>query len=84
MWSLIIIGLAMMLALAAFVVGTDKPLGLDLNILMPALGVTLMATYMGASALGRYQGKMGEGLRAMLIWVALGLAIVVVYQLFAG
>ncbi len=84
MWPVIVVGIAMALALAAFVVGTDRPLGLDLNILMPAIGITLMASLFGAAAIGSYRGKMGEGVRAMLIWVALGLAIIVGYQLYNG
>jgi hypothetical protein len=84
MWPVIIVSVAMVLALVAFFVGTDKPLGLDLNILMPAIGVTLMASLFGAAAIGSYRGKMGEGVRAMLIWVALGLAIIVGYQLWNG
>jgi hypothetical protein len=84
MWPVIVIALAMVLAFAAFLVGTDKPLGLDLNVLMPVLGITLMASMFGAAAIGSYRGKMGEDVRAMLIWMALGIAIIVAYQLFNG
>jgi hypothetical protein len=84
MGPLILIALAMLLALVAFFVGTERPLGLDLNVLMPALGITLMASLMGAAAIGSYRGQLGEGVRALLIWVALGLAVMVGYQLWNG
>jgi hypothetical protein len=84
MWPFIIIAIAMALALVAFLLGTNTPLGLDLNILMPAIGITLMASLFGAAAVGSYRGQIGEGVRAMLIWVALGLAIIVGYVVFNG
>ena len=84
MWPLIIIAAAMALAFIAFFLGTNKPMGLDLNILMPAIGITLMASLFGAAAIGSYRGQIGEGVRALLIWVALGLAIIVGYMVFNG
>ena len=79
MLPVVIIVVAIMIAIAATIVGTDKPLGLDLDRFMPIVGLTLMALAAGAGAIGGYRGRIGEGLKAALAWVAIALALVTGY-----
>jgi peptidoglycan/LPS O-acetylase OafA/YrhL len=53
MIPVIIIGVAIALAIIATVTGSDKPLGLDLETMMPVLGAVLMALVIGAGAGGQ-------------------------------
>ena len=79
MIPVIIIGVAIALAIIATVTGSDKPLGLDLETMMPVLGAVLMALVIGAGAIGSYRGKFGEGLKALFAWLAIGLVVVAGY-----
>jgi aspartyl protease family protein len=79
MLPLIIIAVAIAVAIAATIVGNDRPFGLDLDRLLPMVGLTLMALSIGAGAIGGYRGRIGEGLKAALVWVAIALALVAGY-----
>lgn len=79
MLPLIIIAVAIAVAVAATIVGDDKPLGVDLDRVMPAIALTLMALSIGAGAIGGFRGRIGEGLRSALVWIAIALALVTGY-----
>ncbi len=79
MLPVIIIAIAIAVAIAATIIGNDTPLGLDLDRMMPMIALTLMALAIGAGAVGSYRGRIGEGLKAALVWVAIALALVAGY-----
>jgi aspartyl protease family protein len=79
MLPIIIIAVAVAVAIAATIVGNDRPLGLDLDRWMPMVGLSLLALAIGAGAVGGFRGRIGEGLKAALVWVAIALALVAGY-----
>jgi aspartyl protease family protein len=79
MLPVLIIGLAIGIAVIAAIVGTDKPVGIDLETTMPLVGAVLMALAVGAGAIGNFRGQVSEGLKAVFAWVAIGFIIVAGY-----
>jgi aspartyl protease family protein len=79
MIAIVIICIAIAVAIIATLAGTDKPLGLDLETTMPMIGAVLMALAVGAGAIGNFRGRMSEGVRAIMGWVAIGFVVIAGY-----
>jgi len=79
MLPVVILALAIAVAIAATILGDDTPFGLDLDRLMPMVGLSVMAMALAAGAVGSYRGRIGEGLKSALVWVAIAMALVAGY-----
>lgn len=76
---IVIIVLAIGAAIVATVLGRDSLFGLDLDTTMQVTAAVIMASLVGAGAIGSFRGRIGEGLKALLVWCLIAIAIMAGY-----